>query len=81
MGGLRTVFTPGAPGPHLQQGPFIALGALVALLLLSIHGVVDSGEVVTEHGQHGSAHPWKATATSETLSQRMRHRLRLRSWK
>ena len=32
-----------APVPHLQQGPVITLGALVALLLLPIHGVVDSG--------------------------------------
>lgn len=50
-------FHPGDVAPHLQQRPFITLGALVAFLLLSIHGVVDSGEVVAEYGQHGPAHP------------------------
>ena len=32
-----------APVPHLQQGPIVTLGALVALLLLPVQGVVDSG--------------------------------------
>lgn len=30
---------------HLQQGPFIALGTLVALLLFPTYCVVDPGEV------------------------------------
>lgn len=30
---------------HLQQGPLISLGALVALLLFPTHCVVDPGEV------------------------------------
>lgn len=43
MWGLCTVFILGAPAPYLQQGPFVTLGTLVALLLLPIYGVVDSG--------------------------------------
>lgn len=30
---------------HLQQGPFVTLRALVALLLFPAHCVVDPGEV------------------------------------
>ena len=46
--GVCGQFSPGAPAPHLQQGPFVTLGALVALLLLPVHGVVDSGKVRAE---------------------------------
>lgn len=34
---------------HLQQGPFITLGSLVAFLLLSIHCIVDPGKVGAQY--------------------------------
>lgn len=36
---------PGATATHLQQGPFVTLGAPEAPLLLPVHGAVNSGEV------------------------------------
>lgn len=81
------VFTLGAVAPHLQQRPFITLGALVAFLLLSIHGVVDSGEVVAEYGQHGPVYPPPPFSGSplpllipHSMSG-LKFHLRLKSWK
>lgn len=61
MWGLCTVFILGAPAPYLQQGPFVTLGALVALLLLPIYGVVDSG-----HGER-TGPTWTCPPTSSSL--------------
>lgn len=57
------------------------MGALVAFLLLSIHGVVDSGEVVAEYGQHGPAHPPPSLSGSPLPLPGLKSHLRMKSWK